>query len=188
MHGATRMLIAALAFAGCTTSEPTPPYDEIARTLGHQVAGEVTALDNVMLIAHGGNPDVAFASYDVRCYDGLGKRIDCGDKTVTANVTAVWGGHDYFRDAVWTLRGIDDELGLVTGESWAVDGQQMTYKTETWIYDLGKLRVVAGAQYATVDGEVDAVIQFLAHTTITIDDREYWVAPDGTVTLATQLE
>lgn len=185
---ATRFLIAALAFAGCTTSEPTPPYDEIARTLGQQVAGEATALENVTIIAHGGRPDIHFASYDVRCYDGIGKRIECGERTVTATATAVWGGHDYFRDVVWTLRGIDDELGLVTGESWAVDGQQMTYKTGTVLYDLAELRVVAGAQDATVDGDMDAMIQFTAHTTITIDDRQYWVAPDGTVTLATQLE
>jgi hypothetical protein len=182
---------AALAFAGCaTTSEPTPPYDEIARTLGDQLVGERIALANVTRIAHGGNPDAAIASYDVRCFDAVGKRITCGPWTVTATATAVWGGPDYFRDAMWTLRGIDDELGLVTGDFWAVDGQRMTYKTGTQLYDLGELQLKAGAQFATIDDELAATIRFERYplVTITLDDRDYWLAPDGTVTAATQLE
>jgi hypothetical protein len=186
---ATRITaLAALAFAGCTdTSEPTPPYDDIAATLGDQVAAERTALAQVTRIAHGDTPD---GRYDVRCFSGTGKRIACGPFTVTATATAVWGDPDHFVDATWTLRGIDDELGLITSESWSVYGQRMTYKTGTLLYVVDETRIAAGSEDATIDADVAATVRYDQPplVTLTVGERDYWLDEAGNVTLATQLE
>lgn len=191
------MAFAVLALAGCANdAQSTTPYDEVAQTVGAQLAtsgggGELTALTDATMIAQGVlPPDFAVATsgvvyathdgvgyqYQVRCFDSSSRLLaTCGRETVTAHVTAVWGGVIHmprfeaalFHEALWTLRGVDARESWVTGTSTssyyttfgpfthdAIYYDVTTDKEIALIWDPSAMRVRAGTQSAAITAVV----------------------------------
>jgi len=142
------MAYAVLALGGCANdAQLATPYDEVAQTIGAQLAtsgggGELTALTDATMVAHGALPpsyvvknDVVHATHDgieyqylVRCFDSSSRLLaECGGEAATAQVTAVWGGVIHmprfeaalFQEASWRLHALDGAEAWVSGTGMA---------------------------------------------------------------------
>ena len=173
---------AMLTLASCANgADPVPPYDEVARTLGAEVAtangGALAAIADIATISHGGLPDgflrTAFGtirgahdgieySYVVWCRDGRGKPLTCGETTASAHAIAGWGGTmqtasgplTVWHQGVWDLQGLHGGIGLASTSGWATYGldASLYVKSEAQlVVDFGSTKPLAGAMQATIE-------------------------------------
>ena len=172
-----RREITYLAILGLTACAPDaalePPYDVVARVLAADIAappdgGALTALDDIVRIAHSQTPPVwtdvrplaagwlyrehggLLYTYAVTCRSEHGKRIPCGEWTAAADAVVMWGGPVRTAEltgwvshvGTWHLAGLRDHAGWVTGtmtSTYEVDGLPM-------IADAGGHRVAAQSE------------------------------------------
>ncbi|HEY5923054.1 MAG TPA: hypothetical protein VIV11_15345 [Kofleriaceae bacterium] len=173
---------AVLLLSACATSaDPAPPYDEVARILGAEVAtangGSVAAIADIANLAHGGLPDGFFRgawghirgshdgieyTYVVWCRDTRGKPATCGEWTDSAHAIAGWGGTmqtargalTVWHQGVWDLDGLHGGLGLARAQGWSVyglDGSLYVKSEAQLVVDFGAAKVVGGAFQITND-------------------------------------
>lgn len=170
---------AMLTFGACANSAgPIPPYDEVARSLGAEVAtadgGALVAIADLANLAHGGMPD-GFRStpygwilgshdgihyvYSVWCRDYRGKTLPCGETTGSVHALAGWGGTmpngiTVWHQSMWDLDGLYGGLGTAHSDAWAnygVNGELYIESETQLIVDYGNAMPLAGSIQATTD-------------------------------------
>jgi hypothetical protein len=185
------------AAAGCANvATDDVPYDDVARSIGPHLVTD--RLGDATAIARGGvapgQRDGVILSYAAHCTTSTGKAVPCGEWTVNAEVTAFWGNADLAGLAHWSLRGLDEELGLVVADTWGMTGDVSIDVSGTVAWDSMQHVARAGSQSGTVlagDAELAALIVYdgRGHARMTLDDRGYEVdLATGEVTLPTVLE
>ena len=71
-------------------------------------------------------------TYTIRCFASTGARVTCGDRAANADVTAVWGQGQWFHLVQWHIRGVANDLALVTTTGWGSD-EMTTPDTKYWM-------------------------------------------------------
>lgn len=171
-----------LALTACSGSGsgPTPAYyDDVARSVASSMAGDATAMLDVIAIAHGTTP-AGFTVDDTGAFDGSHGSLDysyliackdasgstqagCGPQTATANVTYNWAGTSDLpamitREGQWTVTGLQSSTAQVDGDAEYVD--DATIDNATYHFD-------STATYIGV--EIDIATQLVASGMITLD-------------------
>jgi len=212
---ATTTNLLVLTIAACANNaDPAIPYDEVAQTLASDVAtpagGDVTALADAVVIAHGGMPagftttslgivsgthdDGICYMYKVICYGSDEKLLaTCGETTTRAIAITVWAAPGMRHEGLWTLRGIDTHQSWATGTTWSLYESVLANKEATVLLDLDRLVVIGGTMTANIEIDdvrltADIVFERIDRARIQIDDRGYWLDPTtGDFSIATQL-
>ena len=160
---------------------PTPPYDEVARMLGAEVAttdgGSVVAIADIANLAHGGMPNGFFRgvwgsirgahdgieyTYVVWCRDTQGKSAMCGEWTDSAHAIAGWGGTmqttrgplTVWHQGMWDLDGLHGGLGFARAQGWSVyglDGSLFVRSEAQLVMDFGAAKPLGGAFQTTTE-------------------------------------
>lgn len=196
------VITAVLAAGGCANdAKPAVDYDAVARAYGAQLAtsdggGELAALADAMKLARGETVPAARGDapyrYSIRCFASTGASVTCGDRATSADVTATWGNGQWFHLTQWHIRGVANDLSLVTTTSWGSD-DVTTPGTRYWMTTTsGTLAVLpttgearAGSRDTTIEidqGDVSTTTVEVMATfndsrvvQLYLDDQVYWL-------------